>query len=167
MADKKQNVKPEEKQSFIRKMFTKYKEIIMYLIFGVLTTFVSWGSYALFEMAFKVAIIDTEVLVAVANVLSWVAAVLFAYITNKIFVFESKSFKPTVVFKEMGLFVGSRLISGAVEWVGVPLLVWIGLNQTIFGIEGMVAKVLVSVIVVILNYILSKLLVFKKEKAKK
>ncbi|MBQ2824645.1 MAG: GtrA family protein [Clostridia bacterium] len=167
MADKKENVKPEEKQGFIKRMFTKYKEIIMYLIFGVLTTVVSWGSYALFEMMFKAAIIDTEVLVAVANVLSWVAAVLFAYITNKLFVFDSKSFKPTVVFKEMGLFVGSRLISGAVEWVGVPLLVWIGLNQTIFGIEGMVAKVLVSVIVVILNYILSKLLVFKNKKSEK
>ncbi len=167
MADKKETVKSEEKQGFIKRMFTKYKEIIMYLIFGVLTTFVSWGSYALFEMMFKAAIVDTKVLVAVANVLSWVAAVLFAYITNKLFVFDSKSFKPTVVFKEMGLFVGSRLISGAVEWVGVPLLVWIGLNQTIFGIEGMVAKVLVSVIVVILNYILSKLLVFKNKKSEK
>lgn len=164
---KKENVKPEEKQGFIKRMFFKYKEVIMYLIFGVLTTFVSWGSYALFEMAFEKAIVDVKVLVAVANVLSWVAAVLFAYITNKLFVFESKSFKPTVVFKEMGLFVGSRLISGAVEWVGVPLLVWIGLNQTIFGVEGMFAKVLVSVIVVILNYILSKLLVFKKDKSKK
>lgn len=168
MAKNKENkTMPEEKQGFVKRMFFKYKEIIMYLIFGVLTTVVSWGSYALFEMAFKNAIVDVNVLVAVSNVLSWVAAVLFAYITNKLFVFESKSFKPTTVFKEMGLFVGSRLISGAVEWVGVPLLVWIGLNQTIFGVEGMASKVLVSVIVVILNYILSKLIVFKKEKAKK
>lgn len=167
--NKEKNPKPEEnkKQGFVKRMLFKYKEIIMYLIFGVLTTVVSWGSYALFESIFKKAIVDVNVLVAVANVLSWVAAVLFAYITNKLFVFESKSFKPTTVFKEMGLFVGSRLISGAVEWVGVPLLVWIGLNQTVFGVEGMVAKVLVSVIVVILNYILSKLIVFKKEKAKK
>ena len=165
--NKENNTMPEEKQGFVKRMFFKYKEIIMYLIFGVLTTVVSWGSYALFEMAFKNAIVDVNVLVAVSNVLSWVAAVLFAYITNKLFVFESKSFKPTTVFKEMGLFVGSRLISGAVEWVGVPLLVWIGLNQTIFGVEGMASKVLVSVIVVILNYILSKLIVFKKEKTKK
>lgn len=166
MAKDNKNTQPEEKQGFIKRMFFKYKEIIMYLIFGVLTTLVSWGSYAIFERAFKAAIVDTNVLVAVANVLSWVAAVLFAYITNKLFVFESKSFKPTTLFKEMGLFVGSRLASGAVEWVGVPFLVWIGLNQTILGIEGMFAKVLVSVIVVILNYILSKLFVFKKEKTK-
>lgn len=167
MAKNNKEVKPEEKQGFIKRMFIKHKEIIMYLVFGVLTTVVSWGSYAVFESAFKKAIVDVNVLVAVANVLSWVTAVLFAYITNKLFVFESKSFKPTTLFKEIGLFVGSRLISGAVEWVGVPLLVWIGLNQTIFGVEGMVAKVLVSVIVVILNYILSKLIVFKKEKSKK
>lgn len=167
MAKNKETQVPEKKQGFVKRMFFKYKEIIMYLIFGVLTTVVSWGSYAIFEKAFKAAIIDTNVLVAVANVLSWVVAVLFAYITNKLFVFESKSFRPTVVFKEIGLFVGSRLISGAVEWIGVPFLVWVGLNQTIFGVEGMVAKVLVSVIVVILNYILSKLIVFKKEKTKK
>ena len=167
MAKNKEKVNSERKQGFVKKMFVKYKEIIMYLIFGVLTTVVSWGSYAIFEMAFEKAIVDVNVLVAVANVLSWVTAVIFAYITNKLFVFESKSFKPTTVFKEIGLFVGSRLISGAVEWVGVPLLVWIGLNQTIFGVEGMLSKVLVSVIVVILNYILSKLIVFKKEKTKK
>lgn len=167
MAENNKDVKPEKKQGFIKRMFIKHKEIIMYLVFGVLTTVVSWGSYAVFESVFKKAIVDVNVLVAVANVLSWVTAVLFAYITNKLFVFESKSFKPTILFKELGLFVGSRLISGAVEWVGVPLLVWLGLNQTIFGVEGMVAKVLVSVIVVILNYILSKLIVFKKEKSKK
>lgn len=167
MAENNKDVKSEKKQGFIKRMFIKHKEIIMYLVFGVLTTVVSWGSYAVFESVFKKAIVDVNVLVAVANVLSWVTAVLFAYITNKLFVFESKSFKPTILFKELGLFVGSRLISGAVEWVGVPLLVWLGLNQTIFGVEGMVAKVLVSVIVVILNYILSKLIVFKKEKSKK
>ncbi|MBQ8572462.1 MAG: GtrA family protein [Ruminococcus sp.] len=165
MAKENKSTKPEERNGFIKRMFLKHKEIIMYLIFGVLTTLVSWGSYALFESVFEKAIVDTNVLVAVANVLSWVAAVLFAYITNKLFVFESRSFKPTVIFKEIGLFVGSRLASGAVEWVGVPFLVWIGLNQTIFGIEGMLAKVLVSIIVVILNYILSKLIVFKKEKS--
>lgn len=167
MARNKETQTFERKQGFAKRMFIKYKEIIMYLIFGVLTTVVSWGSYAIFERVFKDAIVDTNVLVAVANVLSWVVAVLFAYVTNKLFVFESKSFKPTTLFKELGLFVGSRLASGAVEWVGVPFLVWVGLNQTVFGIEGMVAKVLVSIIVVILNYILSKLIVFKKEKTKK
>lgn len=136
----------------------------MYLIFGVLTTVVSWGSYALFEILLGTFITNTIVLSAVANVLSWIVAVLFAYITNKLWVFESKSFKGNVIFKELATFVGSRLATGVLEWVGVPLLMVIGLNQSILGIEGMVAKIVISVVVVILNYILSKLFVFKDKK---
>ena len=148
----------------IKDLFVKYKEIIMYLIFGVLTTVVSWGSYALFEILFGAFIGNSIVLSAVANVLSWIVAVLFAYITNKLWVFESKSFKGNVLIKELIAFVGARLATGVFEWVGVPLLMIMGLDQSILGIEGMVAKVIVSVVVVILNYVLSKLFVFKKKK---
>lgn len=148
----------------IKELFLKYKEIIMYLIFGVLTTFVSWGSYALFEMLLGVFISDAIVLSSVANVLSWIMAVLFAFVTNKLWVFESKSWKGSILLKELGSFVGSRLLTGVLEWFGVPLLMLIGLDQPILGIEGMLAKILISVIVVILNYILSKLLVFKNKK---
>lgn len=148
----------------IKELFLKYKEIIMYLVFGVLTTVVSWGSYAVFEISLETFITDTILLSSVANVLSWIAAVLFAFITNKLWVFESRSFKGTLLLKELGAFVASRLITGAIEWFGVPLLMLAGLNQSILGIEGMLAKVLISVIVVILNYILSKLLVFRKKK---
>ena len=150
--------------SKIKELWLKYKEVILYLVFGVLTTIVSWGSYALFEMSLGTFITDTIILSSVANVLSWIVAVLFAFITNKLWVFESKSSKGIVVIKELGTFVGSRLLTGVLEWVGVPLLMLIGLDQDIFGIEGMLAKVLISVIVVILNYVLSKLLVFRKKK---
>lgn len=136
----------------------------MYLIFGVLTTVVSWGSYALFEILLGVFIKDAIVLSSVANVLSWIVAVLFAFVTNKLWVFESKSWKGCVLVKELGSFVGSRLLTGVLEWFGVPLLMFIGLDQAILGIEGMLAKILISIIVVILNYILSKLLVFRKKK---
>ena len=148
----------------IKELFLKYKEIIMYLIFGVLTTLVSWGSYALFEMLLGTFIKDVILLSSVANVLSWIIAVLFAFVTNKLWVFDSKSWKGSVVVKELGAFVGSRVLTGCLEWFGVPLLMIIGINQSILGIEGMVAKVLISVIVVILNYVLSKLLVFRKKK---
>lgn len=148
----------------IKELFLKYKEIIMYLIFGVLTTLISWGSYALFEIIFGAFIANNIALSSVANVLSWICAVLFAYITNKLWVFESKSFKADVVFKEIVTFVGSRLATGVFEWAGVPLLMVIGLNQSILGIEGMLAKVIVSIVVVILNYVLSKLFVFKNKK---
>ena len=148
----------------IKELFLKYKEIIMYLIFGVLTTLVSWGSYALFEMLLGTFIKDVILLSSVANVLSWIIAVLFAFVTNKLWVFDSKSWKGAVVIKELGAFVGSRVLTGCLEWFGVPLLMIIGIDQSILGIEGMVAKVLISVIVVILNYVLSKLLVFRKKK---
>ena len=148
----------------IKELFLKYKEIIMYLVFGVLTTVVNWGSYAVFEISLETFITDTILLSSVANVPSWITAVLFAFITNKLWVFESRSFKGTLLLKELGAFVASRLITGAIEGFGVPLLMIAGLNQSILGIEGMLAKVLISVIVVILNYILSKLLVFRKKK---
>lgn len=151
----------------LKKLFDKHREIIMYLIFGVATTVVSWASYAIFtkiipEISFWGI---TIALTTTSNVLSWICAVLFAYITNKIWVFDSKSWHPSVAIKELGLFVASRILSGIFEWFGLPLLILIGLNQTIFGIEGMLAKVLISVIVVILNYIFSKLFVFKNKKA--
>ena len=63
----------------------------------------------------------------------------------------------------MSMFVGARLITGCIEWLGVPALVKLGLNQKFLGIDGMFSKVLVSVIVVILNYVFSKLLIFKNK----
>lgn len=141
----------------LREIFNKYKEIIMYLIFGVCSTVVSWGSYALFV---KLAGLSVEL----GNILSWVCAVLFAFVTNKLWVFESKSWEPQKAIPEFFTFVGSRLITGIIEMVGVPLLVRIGLSQTIFGVEGMFSKILVSVIVVILNYVFSKLIIFRNKK---
>jgi len=165
----------------IRELFNKYKEIIMYLIFGVLTTLVSWLTFALLEPVFAAAFGGSSVMfelsgvkityttfaIFLANLLSWVAGVAFAFVTNKIWVFESKSWKPAVAFKELWLFVAARLITGVLEWFGVPLLVAIGMDQPLFGVDGFVAKIVVSVIVVILNYVFSKLIIFKEKKEEK
>lgn len=140
------------------------REVFMYLVFGVLTTVVSWASYALFIKILG-GISNSDVRISVANVLSWIAAVLFAFITNKLWVFDSKSWKPSVVIKELGMFVVARLATGCIEWFGVPLLVKIGVDQELFGTEGMVAKIIASVLVVILNYFFSKLLIFKKKES--
>ena len=168
----------------IKKLFDKYREIIMYLIFGFATTVIAFLSYFIFEMVIPtisfwgITIEHTTT----ANVLSWICAVLFAYITNKIWVFESKSWKPSVISKELMLFLSSRIATGFVEWFGLPLILKIGescasngadgffakifiwLSQPLFGSEGLIAKIAVSVIVVILNYIFSKLLIFKRKK---
>lgn len=146
----------------LKALFVKYKEIILYLVFGVLTTAVSWGTYAIFIKLFGVVSLTSEM--TLAKTLSWVCAVIFAYITNKLWVFDSKSWKPSVVLKEVASFVGARIVTGVIEIAGLPLLVKIGLDQTIFGIAGSWANVVISVIVVILNYGFSKLLVFRKAK---
>lgn len=139
----------------IKTIVYKYQKILSYLFWGVMTTLVSWGTYSLF-----VTILRS---VTIANVLSWICAVLFAFITNKLWVFQSRTWSLSVVLPEFWKFIAARLATGLLEMVGVPLLVKIGLNQRILGIEGMAAKIVVSVGVVILNYVLSKLLVFKNE----
>ena len=100
----------------------------------------------------------------VSNVIAWIAAVIFAFITNKLWVFESKSWVPKVAAREFVSFVVSRLATGVIEWFGPLLLFKIGLDQDLFGVKGFVAKIVCSVLVVILNYVFSKLLVFTKKK---
>ena len=158
-------------------LFQKYKEIIMYLIFGVLTTVISWGLYYVFmhilPFNYDVTLnlfgraITFTLNIFVSNVLSWIFAVAFAFVTNKLWVFNSKSWESKLVWKELWTFVGGRLFTGVIEWVGVPLLVGLGLNQTLFNTEGFPAKIIVTVIIVILNYILSKFISFTGSKDKK
>lgn len=148
----------------IKELIHKYKEIIMYLIMGGLTTMVSWGTYTLF--VYVLPSNNQDLLVLMANALSWIFAMTFAYITNKIWVFESKSWEKHFLLKEFGMFVSARLATGIFEVVAVPGLVWLGCDQTIFGIPGMLSKIIVSIIVVLLNYILSKLFVFRNKEGK-
>ena len=93
---------------------------------------------------------------------SWVLAVTFAYITNKLFVFESYSWNPKFVLKELSLFLSARIATGLIEIFGVPFLVSHGFNQAIFGLEGSVCKITMSFLVVLLNYVFSKLVILKK-----
>lgn len=161
----------------IKKLFFKYKEIILYIIFGVLTTLVNWAVYAVTIPAFSAAFNGEEVMFSIfgrgvtydafamllANVLAWIAGVVFAFITNKLFVFESKSWKPSVAVKEFWLFVAARLITGVMEWFLPSVLFSIGLDQSILGIKGFAAKLVVSIVVIILNYVFSKLIIFRKK----
>lgn len=142
--------------SKIKELIIKYKEIIIYIIFGGLTTVVNWVVYTLL-------VHFTPLGITVSNAIAWVAAVIFAFVTNKLWVFESRSFAPGVLAKEFVSFTASRALTGVLEIFGVPFLVKIGLSRTIFGIEGAWSKLIVSVTVVILNYIFSKLIVFKNK----
>lgn len=141
----------------IKDLLKKYREIIVYVIFGVLTTLVNWAVYTVLVKFFGVNI-------TVANAIAWTAGVIFAFVTNKIYVFESKSKEPKTLAREFISFVGARIVTGLMEIFLPEILVNAGLNQTVFGIKGAIAKLIVSVAVVILNYVFSKLVVFRKKK---
>jgi putative flippase GtrA len=150
-------------------LYNKYQEIILYLFFGGLTTIVCWGTYSLFAILFKkydyevdLIVVKMSLVVIVANALSWLFAFLFAFVTNKMWVFKSKSLSKDVLIPEFVKFFSSRFVTGFFEIIAVPLLVSMGVDQKIFNIDGMLAKIIVSVVVVVLNYVLSKLFVFKK-----
>lgn len=139
----------------MKDFYLKYKEQILYLAFGVIVTLVNWIVYALL-----VAVVNMGI--TLSNLIAWAAAVVTAFITNKLFVFESKKTDKKSVLKESVAFLLSRISTGVFEVIAPSLLFFIGLDGMLFGIDGFYAKLIVSIIVVILNYILSKKIVFKK-----
>lgn len=134
----------------IKELFNKYKGIINYLIFGVLTTLIN---VVIYSLGYDVLGIPN----LVSTALAWVVAVAFAFVTNKLFVFESRSWRGTEALKEAVNFVACRLSTGAVE------LVFMFLFVDLLAFSGTVMKLVCNVIVIILNYVLSKLIVFKKK----
>lgn len=136
-----------------------HKQIILYLIFGVATTAVNWIVYAI--AMWLLPIKNTEFKVLIGGMIAWVLAVLFAYVVNKRFVFESNVTDIYALAKECLAFFGARCVTGLIEVLGLPVLVWIGLNQMLFGVDGFIAKAIISVVVVVLNYVFSKRFVFR------
>ena len=128
-------------------LYKKYKEIINYLIFGGLTTLISIVTYAIFTKVFHIDYL-------ISNILSWIIAVLFAYITNKIFVFESKSKKN---IKEITSFFFFRVVSLIMEMIILYVFV------DMLHIDDLVTKIIAQVIVIVSNYVFSKEFVFKKD----
>ena len=131
--------------------YKKNKEVLLYLFFGGLTFIVSIGSYTLFCVPLKMNVL-------IANVLSWILAVAFAYVTNRIWVFNSKASGINAIIKEMISFVGGRVFTLAVE----ELLLFVFI--TLLGMNAIVIKVIGQVVVTVLNYVVSKLFVFKEKK---
>ena len=140
------------KMKKILELYKKYKEVVNYLIFGGLSTLVNFVSYYIFARTLNI----DEV---ISSGLSWFCAVLFAYVTNKLFVFETKKSNKKEVIKEMLSFFLARVISGALCDVGT-----FALMVKVLGINDIIAKLVTQVMVIIVNYLFSKLIVFKKEK---
>lgn len=135
----------------IKDLFNKYREVIMYLIFGVLTTIVSLTTY--YILVYTILNPDKAIQLQVANVISWIASIIFAYITNRTIVFQSKS-KNKV--KEATTFVASRIITLIVDM----FIMFIGV--TLLNGNDKIIKLMSQAIVIVSNYVFSKLFVFKK-----
>ncbi len=134
-------------------LYKKYEEIINYLIVGGLTTVVSLAAYYGSVLTFLDP--NNAVQLQIANIFSWVLAVAFAYVTNRIFVFKSKEQN---IVKECSAFVGSRIMTLLMDMFVMFLLV------TVLHFNDKISKIIAQVFVVIGNYIISKVFVFKKKK---
>ncbi len=133
----------------IKLLFNKYREYILYIIFGGLTTAVNFTVYYA---------LNVFIWYIIANVIAWAVSVVFAFVTNKIFVFESKNTSDKKTLTEFIEFTLFRVLSGVMEtallYVFVDLL---SQSENIF-------KIIISVLVVVLNYIFSKFIIFSKKK---
>lgn len=135
----------------IRKIWDKVmnREVISYLVFGVLTTLVNWVVYG--------SMVKAGVDYRISTAAAWVVSVLFAFIVNKIFVFRSYDLHLVFVIKEILSFTACRAASGIMEMVLMVMMVsWLNMDEY-------VSKILVSIVVVIVNYVFSKLFIFRKE----
>lgn len=139
-------------EGYISKMYeiyTKNKEVILYLFFGGLAFLVSIFTYVLFEKIFGFSPL-------IANLFSWIITVTFAYVTNRIWVFESyvKDFRG--ILKEVMSFFGGRVVTLGLEEV----ILLVGINM--LSIDSLITKVIAQIVVIVSNYFISKLLVFSK-----
>ena len=133
----------------IKKIFAERKELILYVFFGGMTTLVNYIVYFSLTRVFSV----NEIF---SNVAAWFIAVLFAYVTNKIWVFESKSTEIKMLARELLMFFSARLFSGFLDTALLFILF------TCIGINDVFVKVFSCILVVILNYFFSKFIIFKK-----
>lgn len=171
----------EEKRS-IRALYQKHREVILYLVFGVLTTVVGWGVYFVVTYTGRgllgIPVDDVTSarylgLYVTAQIVQWIAAVLFAFFTNRAFVFEGA--REGSPLRQLTVFAGGRVVSFVLDLVvtyfGALLLslLFPTLNAFAFigrewNVNELAAKVVAAVIVIISNYFFSKLLVFRKKK---
>lgn len=134
------------------KLIKRYEEILKYLIIGILTTVINY-------IVFVILVNSAKIEMHTSNIIAWIVSVIFAYFTNKLFVFESKSFKLKVLTKEILTFGIARIMSLLLE----EAILYIFVN--LLSMNKLIIKLIANIIVIILNYILSKFIIFKnKEK---
>ena len=133
----------------LRPFWRKYREVLLYLFFGGLTFFLSIGLYWLFAHPLGLTPL-------VANVISWILCVVFAYVTNRTWVFRQKARELPGVLREAASFAAGRLATLGLE----ELILWLGID--VLGIHDLLVKIVAQVLVIVGNYVISKWFVFRK-----
>ncbi len=133
----------------LRPFWRKYREVVLYLFFGGLTFFLSIGLYWLFAHPLGLTPL-------VANVISWILCVVFAYVTNRTWVFRQKARELPGVLREAASFGAGRLATLGLE----ELILWLGID--VLGIHDLLVKIVAQVLVIVGNYVISKWFVFRK-----
>lgn len=134
----------------LRPFYEKYKEPLLYLFFGGLTTLLSIFLYWLFAHPLGVPPLA-------ANVVSWILCVAFAYVTNRTWVFKDKARGPRGILREAASFTVGRLATLGLE----ELILWLGIS--VLAVNDLLVKIVAQVLVIVGNYVISKFLVFKKD----
>ena len=135
----------------MKDLLIKYKSFILYAVFGVFTTLINWGTYYLCYSIIHISNVPS-------TIIAWIAAVAFAFITNKIWVFDSKSFDGKTLLYEIWTFVAARLVTGVLDVAIMYFAV------DVFAMNATIWKLISNIIVIIINYVFSKLIIFKKGK---
>ncbi len=137
----------------IKSLWERYKELILYVFFGGCTTLINILVYFVCRQWLMMSVVR-------ADIVAWFLAVVFAYVTNKLYVFESKSWRGQVVAKELMEFFAARLFSLGVDvallYITVEVLRWWELPM----------KIIANVVVIAINYVFSKWIIFRKDAAK-
>ena len=137
----------------LKRLWKRHKELILYVFFGGCTTLINIISYFACRELMHLPVVP-------ADVLAWLVSVIFAYVTNKLFVFESKSWRLMLVLKEGAAFLAARVFSLGVD---VAMLY---VTVTVLGWWELPMKILANVVVIVINYIFSKWIIFRKDAAK-
>ena len=135
--------------------YREHKEGMRYLIFGALATAVNIISYAIFA-SLILRFLSDAVRVNASEIIAFIISLIFAYFTNKLYVFESKTNSMKELLREMFSFAGCRIFTEVVSIVIMNMAIW-------FNINDIIMKIVANIIVIILNFVLSKLIIFKKK----
>ena len=135
----------------IKNLWLRYKELFFYAVFGVGATVINIVSYRVLANTFG------KKYFLIANIIAWILAFIFAFITNKLFVFESRSWETQIAMKEFVGFLSARLATGILDTV----LMWFFVS--VISLDDTLSKIIINILVIIINYVASKFFIFKKE----